>query len=103
MLAAGWIAWFLQGPLSKWTFSVPERRDNRARWGLALQVVAYFPALAGPFLGEIARPLEEHSGRAIPHFGLGVVLDRRAPLQFDAALNPDHQLVCSGAYQLVIR
>jgi len=38
MLAVGWIAWFLPFPLNKWNFAAPERRNNRARWGLALQV-----------------------------------------------------------------
>jgi len=103
MLTAGWIAWFLPFPLNKWNFSVPERRDNRARWGLALQVVAYSLLWQGHFWERSPGPWRTTLASlflilASVWSWTGVrALGRH--LRFDAALSPDHQLVCSGAYR----
>ena len=103
MLAAGWIAWFLPFPLNKWNFSMPERRDNRARWGLALQVVAYSLLWQGHFWER--SPGHWRTTLAALFLILAAVWSWTAVralgghLRFDAALSPDHQLVRSGAYR----
>jgi protein-S-isoprenylcysteine O-methyltransferase Ste14 len=103
MLAVGWIVWFLPFPLNRWNFSVPQRRDNRARWGLALQLVAYSLLWQGHFWERSPGPWRTALAAlflilASTWSWTGVrALGRH--LRFDAALSSDHQLVRSGAYR----
>jgi len=103
MLAVGWIVWFLPFPLNKWNFTAPERRNNRARWGLALQAVAYSLLWQSHFWERTPGPWR--TALAALFFVLASVwswtgvraLGRH--LRFDAALSQNHQLVRSGAYR----
>ncbi len=103
MLAVGWIVWFLPFPLNKWNFKTPERRDNRARWGLALQAVAYSLLWQSHFWERSPGPWR--TALSALFFVLASVLSWTGVralgrhLRFDAALSPDHQLVRSGAYR----
>ncbi len=103
MLAVGWIVWFLPFPINNWNFKAPERRDNRARWGMVLQAVAYSMLWQSHFWER--PPGSWRTALAALFFVLAAVaswtgvraLGRH--LRFDAALSPDHQLVRSGAYR----
>ena len=78
-------------------------RDNRARWGLALQVVAYSLLWQGHFWER--SPGHWRTTLAALFLILAAVWSWSAVralgghLRFDAALSPDHQLVRSGAYR----
>ena len=85
----------------------PAKIDRRARWGIALEMVAFFIVYThGPVTWSTPLGL----GRTMAGFVCGVVAvgltwASVGPLgkqwRFDAGLNPDHELVQSGAYRLV--
>jgi protein-S-isoprenylcysteine O-methyltransferase Ste14 len=103
MLALGWIAWFLPFPINRWNFQKPARQDNRARWGLALQVVAYSLLWQSSFWKRSPGPVALALAAMFFVFAgvwswTGVqALGRH--LRFDAGLSTDHQLVREGAYR----
>jgi protein-S-isoprenylcysteine O-methyltransferase Ste14 len=105
LLAAGWLIWFLPFPLTGWSSKTPDRRDQRARWGLALECLAYAVLWEGEFWTRI--PSIWRILCAIVFLTLAAILSWTATralgsqLRFDAALTPDHQLVRSGAYRVV--
>jgi len=105
VLAVGWLVWFLPFPLTGWSSKTPNRKDNRARWGLVLECLAY--ALVG--LGEFwtSSPSAWRIVCAVVSLSLACLLSWTATralgrhLRFDAALTADHQLVRSGPYRVV--
>lgn len=105
ILAAGWIFWFLPYPLQGWDSSTPQKRDNRARWGLLLQVVSYVLLFEGHF--RTASPASWRIALSVVLLMLAVLLSWTSVhalgkhLRFDAVLSRDHQLVQSGAYRVV--
>jgi len=103
ILAAGWALWFLPFPLNGWTRSSPQRSDHRARWGVLLQVVAYL--LLWQWRFWMRSPAAWQMALSILLFALAARLSWTSTralgrhLRFEAALSPDHELVCFGAYR----
>ena len=104
-LVAGWISWFLPFPLNGWNSEPPEKRDERARWGLAFQVAAFLVVFSSGFP---ARPLSVWRVVLSVLFVLAAsilswssvrALGRH--LRLDAALLAEHQLVRSGPYRIL--
>lgn len=102
ILAVGWILWLLPFPLSGWNWSAPAKRDNRSRWGLLLQVVAYSLLWMGQFW--LRSPAPWQVTLSVLCFLCAALLSWTSAralgkhLRFDAALNQDHELVRSGPY-----
>ena len=105
VLAVGWILWLLPFPLIGWNRSAPEKRDNRWRWGLLLQVIAYSLLWQGPFW--MLSPAPWQIAIALLCFFFAALLSWTSTralgkhLRFDAALSHDHQLVRSGPYGMI--
>ena len=103
MLAVGWVVWFLPFPLNRWNLKPTERRDNRARWGLLLQTIAYSLLWQNSFW--LRSPARWRTALAAVFFILAAVLSWTGVralgrhLRFDAAIGPDHRLVQTGAYR----
>jgi protein-S-isoprenylcysteine O-methyltransferase Ste14 len=105
VLAAGWLIWFLPFLLVKRNKQAPAKVDRRARWGVVLQGLAYPVLWQGKFW---ARPLEDwRMALAILFLLLAAMLSWTSvralgrQWRIDAGLNPEHQLVRSGAYRVV--
>lgn len=105
LLAAGWLLWFIPFPINGWSKEPVERKDSRARWGLALQIAAYASLFAHRFW--LREPALWCTVTAAGFFALAIVLSSTAVralgrhLRFDAALDPDHSLVSFGPYRLL--
>ncbi len=105
ILAVGWFFWFLPFPLKGWTHSTPQKRDNRARWGILLHVISYVLLWQGRFW--TASPALWRTVLSVLFLALAVLLSWTSTnalgkhLRFDAALSPDHELVQSGAYSVL--
>ena len=105
LLAAGWLLWFVPFPLNGWDSRPAQRKDSRARWGLALQIVAY--ALLFPTRFWQVTPDNWRIGLSAALFALAILLSSTAvralgpQLRFDAALGPNHQLVNYGPYRIL--
>jgi len=103
--AAGWLIWFLPFPLTGWSTQTPVRKEPRARWGLVLETIAYLLLFANPFWTR--SPTFSRIVCSIVFLSLASLLSWTATralgrqLRFDAALNPDHELVRSGPYRIV--
>jgi len=105
LLGIGWLLWFLPFPINGWSKARAERRDPRARRGLLLQIFAYALLFASRFWEN---PLAGwRTAGAIGFFSLGILLSFTAVralgrhLRFDAALDPDHELVSLGPYRVM--
>lgn len=105
ILAAGWLVWFIPFPVTGWNSKTPARRDNRARWGLVLEVIAYSLLWQGKFWERSPEPWR--IACSILFLALAGLLSWTATralgrhLRFDAALSPDHELVRSGPYRVL--
>jgi protein-S-isoprenylcysteine O-methyltransferase Ste14 len=103
--AAGWLIWFLPFPLTGWSTQTPARKDSRARWGLVLETIAYLLLFANQFW--TLSPAPWRIVCSVVFLSLASLLSWTATralgrhLRFDAALNPDHELVRSGPYRIV--
>lgn len=102
---AGWLIWFLPFPLTGWSTQTPVRTDSRARWGLILETIAYLLLFANQFWTR--SPASWRIVCAVIFLSLASLLSWTSTralgrhLRFDAALNPDHELVRSGPYRIV--
>jgi protein-S-isoprenylcysteine O-methyltransferase Ste14 len=105
ILAAGWLVWFLPFPLTGWDSRTPDRRDNRARWGLLFEVIAYLLLWQGKFWAMAPEPWR--IACSILFLALAALLSWTATralgrhLRFDAALTSDHELVRAGPYRIL--
>lgn len=105
ILASGWLLWFLPFPLTGWNSRTPDRRDNRARWGLILEGIAYVLLWQGEFWTRSPEPWR--IACSVLFFALAAFLSWTATralgrhLRFDAALTSDHELVRTGPYRIV--
>jgi protein-S-isoprenylcysteine O-methyltransferase Ste14 len=105
ILAAGWILWFLPFPIARWNWNTPQKRDNRARWGLLIQTVAYALLWQGHFW--LRSPTTWQTALSIFFLALAILLSWTSTralgrhLRFDAALSPDHKLIRSGPYRIL--
>ncbi len=101
----GWLIWFLPFPLTGWSTQTPARRDSRARGGLILETIAYLLLFANSFWTR--SPAHWRIVCAVVFLALASLLSWTSTralgrhLRFDAALNPDHELVRSGPYRIV--
>jgi len=105
LLAAGWLVWFVPFPLTGWNSKTPARRDNRARWGLVLEVIAYSLLWQGEFWTRSPAPWR--IACSVLFLALASLLSWTATralgrhLRFDAALSPDHELIRTGPYRIL--
>jgi len=104
IISAGWLAWGVPFFLVKRGPSA-ERIDRRARWGILLEGIGF--ALVCPQPLWIASPAPWRVALGAASLATGAVLSWTSARalgrqwRFDAGLNPDHQLVQSGAYRIV--
>lgn len=105
ILAVAWLAWVLPF-LSMWRGRQKAQRvDRRARWGIVLEAIAYALLWQGRFWRTA--PQTWRIAVAIVFFVLAIALawsSTRAlgrQWRVDAGLNPDHELVTTGAYRFV--
>ena len=108
ILVTGWLAWvapFFLIKKNKKNKGAPQQLDRRARWGIALQGVAFALVWQGRFWTR--SPEGWRIPLSILFFALAGALSWTSARtlgqqwRFDAGLNPDHELVQSGAYRFV--
>jgi protein-S-isoprenylcysteine O-methyltransferase Ste14 len=105
VLAAGWLAWMLPFFLLKRNRDAPAKLDRRARWGIMLEGLAYSMLWWTNFWERSPEPWRVALSVAL--FLLGALLSWTSARtlgrqwRIDAGLNPDHELVRSGAYRVV--
>jgi len=105
ILIAGFVVWLTPFVLAGWSRVVPAKRDWRSMWGLLLELVAYgllcFNGWQATYVAAwrvglsvvflvCAALLSWTSTRSLGRF-----------LRFEAAVEPDHQLIRSGPYRIV--
>src|SRR5260370_36808699 len=106
ILAAGWLLWFAPFPLNRWNFKTPATIDHRARWGIALELVAYSLLWQTNFWTR--SPGAWRIALSILFLSLASILSWTGVrtlgghLRVDAALSSDHQVVRAGPYQVVL-
>lgn len=104
ILAIGWLAWMTPFFLVKRGPSA-QTVDRRARWGILLEGVGFGIVFMRPLW--IVERSPWRIAPAVVLLALGATLTWTSALtlgrqwRFDAGLNPDHQLVQSGAYRVV--
>jgi protein-S-isoprenylcysteine O-methyltransferase Ste14 len=104
ILGAGWLFWAAAFFPVKPNVT-PEKRDRRARWGIVFQAIGYsllwqnkfwerspgyWRTVLSVFFFAVAALLSWTGARALGRHW-----------RIDAGLNPDHELVRSGAYRIV--
>jgi protein-S-isoprenylcysteine O-methyltransferase Ste14 len=105
ILAAGTILWVAPFPLAMRRGGTPQRLDKRARWGVALEGVAYTLLWQGPFWRR--SPAVWQLAASIVSFALACVLSWTGAaalgkhLRVDAVVGEDHRLVQTGPYRFV--
>lgn len=105
ILALGWLGWASAFARARRSLRPPSELDRRARWGIAIEAVAYFLLWQGRFW---ARPSEGwRTALAAAFLLLAGVLAWTAVLalgrhwRIDAGLSADHELIRGGPYRLV--
>jgi protein-S-isoprenylcysteine O-methyltransferase Ste14 len=105
ILLVGWLVWFLPFPITRWNRNAPQKRDPRARWGLLIQSIAYVLLWQGHFWEQSPAPWRV--ALSVLFLALAALLSWTSTralgrhLRFDAALSPDHELVCTGPYRII--
>jgi protein-S-isoprenylcysteine O-methyltransferase Ste14 len=105
ILMIGVIVWFLPFPLVGWSSKSPQKHDPRARWGILLEVIAYTTVWQGHFW-SVPLPIWRLA-LSVLFLVLASVLSWTSTralgrhLRFEAALDPDHQLVRNGPYRII--
>jgi protein-S-isoprenylcysteine O-methyltransferase Ste14 len=105
VLAVGWLAWVAPFLLAKRNPEAPAQLDRRARWGIALQCIAYALLWQGRFW--TASPSKWRFALSVFFQGMSVVLSWTSTWalgrqwRLDAGLSADHELVTAGAYRFV--
>jgi protein-S-isoprenylcysteine O-methyltransferase Ste14 len=105
LLAAGWLLWVVPFTWARPGAKSAEVVDRRARWGVALQGLAYSVLWWNDFW--LRDPGVGRTALSILFFLLAAVLSwssvRSLGRQWrvDAGLNADHELVRSGPYRLI--
>ncbi len=107
ILIGSWLLWMLPFLILRMRRRAPAavRVDRRARWGILLEMFAYWLIWAGPFWQR--HPSDARVAASIVFFALGAVLSwtgtRALGRQWrvDAGLSADHELVRSGPYRIV--
>lgn len=105
ILAVGWFLWFLPFPLKRWNRTKPQARDNRSRWGLLLQTIAYILLWQGHFW--TTSPALWRTIACAVLLAIAALLSWTATnalgrhLRFDAAVTADHELIRTGPYAII--
>jgi protein-S-isoprenylcysteine O-methyltransferase Ste14 len=105
VLAAGWLIWVSPFLLATRNPEAPAHLDRRARWGIALQGIAYALLWQGHFWA--AQPPLWRFGLSVLFLALAGVLSWSSTWalgrqwRVDAGLSVDHELVTAGAYRFV--
>jgi protein-S-isoprenylcysteine O-methyltransferase Ste14 len=105
ILAAGWLFWMTPFLLIKRNRAPGAKLDRRARWGVLLEALAYSMLWWGNFWTRSPQPWRV--AISVIFFLLAGFLSWTSARalgrqwRIDAGLNPDHQLVRSGAYRVV--
>src|SRR5579875_4210665 len=104
VLAAGWALWFAPF-LRRWNRRAAKKTDNRSRWGMLLEFIAYVLPWRGRFW--LRHPAAWQIGLAVVLFAMGALLSWTATnslgfhLRFEAAISDGHQLIRTGPYAIV--
>lgn len=104
-LAAGWLIWVAPFLLARRKREAPTKVDRRARWGMALEGIAYALLWQGHFW-DVVLPWWRFAfsvvflGAAgiLAWSGIGALGQQ---WRFEASLNAEHQLVTTGAYRFM--
>ena len=105
VLAAGWLSWGAPFLLARRKSEAPAKVDRRARWGMALQGIAYVLLWQGRFW-EAVLPTWRFALSVI-FLALAAALSWTGTWtlgrqwRFDAGLSRDHQLITTGPYRFV--
>jgi len=105
IMAAGWVIWLTPFILVRRKAKKAEMLDRRARWGMLLEGVAYSLLWQNHFWAR--SPEDWRTALSIFFFGLASLFSWTSTSalgrqwRIDAGLNPDHELVRSGAYGVV--
>jgi protein-S-isoprenylcysteine O-methyltransferase Ste14 len=105
LLSVGWIAWMIPFFLNRKGGRPAQTLDRRARWGIFIQGIGFAILWMNQYWTR--SPSIWRVIWAACFFVLGSVLSWTSARtlgrhwRFDAGLNPDHQLVQSGAYRFV--
>ena len=105
VLAVGWLAWVTPFFLIRRSGESAERLDRRARWGIAVEALAY--ALLWQTRFWERSPERWRIATSVLFLALAPLLSWSSARslgrqwRFDAGLNTDHELVTSGAYRFV--
>lgn len=105
VLAAGFLIWVTPFLLARRKSKAPTNLDRRARWGMALQGIAYALLWQGHFWNTVLPTWR--FALSVIFLGLAGALSwtgARALGQqwrFDAGLSVDHQLVTIGPYRFI--
>jgi protein-S-isoprenylcysteine O-methyltransferase Ste14 len=105
LVAAVWLLWFAPFPVNGWSKAPAQQKDARARWGLAIQLVAYALLFGSRFWERQPEPWR--TALAAGFFAAAILLSATAVralgrhLRIDAAINPDHLLVNFGPYRVL--
>lgn len=104
ILAAGWALWFAPF-LRRWNQRAASKSDNRSRWGMLLEFIAYAMVWQGHFW--LRHPAAWRVWAAVALFAVGALLSWTATsalgvhLRFEAAVSDGHELIRSGPYAIV--
>jgi len=104
-LAAGFLIWVAPFLLAQRKSKAPSSVDRRARWGMALQGIAYALLWQGHFWSAVLPPWR--FALSLLFLGAAGFLSwtgTRAlgpQWRFDAGLSREHQLVTTGAYRFI--
>lgn len=104
IVVAGWALWFAPF-LRRWNQRAAKKSDNRSRWGMLLEFIAY--ALLWMRHSWSHHPALWRVGVSVALFAVGALLSWTATnalgehLRFEAAVSEGHELVRSGPYGLV--
>ena len=105
VLVVAWLTWVMPFFLAKRPLGEAWKLDRRARWGIALQAVAYSLLWQEPVLGSASGPLAHSGVNLLLRWRERVVVDggsrTRTTMAIRSGLNKNHELVTSGPYRLV--
>lgn len=105
VLAAGWATWMAPFFLIKKEGAKAQTLDRRARWGIFVQGIGFAILWMNNYFAR--SPSLARITASVGFLALGGLLSWTSARtlgrqwRFDAGLNPDHELVQSGAYRFV--
>lgn len=104
ILAVGWVLWFAPF-LRRWNQRAAKKSDNRSRWGMLLEAIAYALLWQGHFW--LRHPAAWRVALSVVLFVAAALLSWTATnalgvhLRFEASISDGHELIRTGPYALV--